>query len=115
VAAVVLKPSVSLTVKEIRDHCKHHLLDWKCPREVIFLKELPRNRMGKILKEEVSKILLTPFPLTRQLLLPTPFAEKLFIDLDINDKKDKKRLTLVTEYNTYLDEIEFMRILCLMK
>jgi len=62
VAAVVLKPSVSLTVKEIRDHCKHHLLDWKCPREVIFLKELPRNRMGKILKEEVSKILLTPFP-----------------------------------------------------
>lgn len=55
VAAVVLKPGHTLTVKEIQDHCKKHLLDWKCPKEVFFLKELPRNRMGKVMKEEVSK------------------------------------------------------------
>ncbi len=55
VAAVVLKQGRTLTTKEIQDHCKKHLLDWKCPKEVFFIKELPRNRMGKVLKEEVSK------------------------------------------------------------
>jgi malonyl-CoA/methylmalonyl-CoA synthetase len=56
VAAVVLKPGATLTTKEIQDHCKKHLLDWKCPKEVFFLKELPRNRMGKVMKEEVLSI-----------------------------------------------------------
>ncbi|MGZ3525873.1 MAG: AMP-binding enzyme [Thermodesulfobacteriota bacterium] len=43
----------------MQDHCKKHLLDWKCPKEVFFLKELPRNRMGKVMKEEVlSKVSL---------------------------------------------------------
>jgi malonyl-CoA/methylmalonyl-CoA synthetase len=56
VAAVVLKPgSATLETKEIKDHCKKHLLDWKCPKEVFFVKELPRNRMGKVMKEEVVK------------------------------------------------------------
>jgi acyl-CoA synthetase (AMP-forming)/AMP-acid ligase II len=55
VAAVVLKPGVMLATKEIQDHCKQHLLDWKCPKEVFFLGELPRNKMGKILKEEIVK------------------------------------------------------------
>jgi len=58
VAAVVLKPGVALTVKEIQDHCKHHLLVWKCPKEVFFLEELPRNKMGKVMKEEVTKFFL---------------------------------------------------------
>jgi len=55
VAAVVLKPETASTEKEIRDHCKQHLLDWKCPKEILFLSELPRNRMGKVMKEEVLK------------------------------------------------------------
>ncbi len=56
VAAVVLRPGASLTAKEVVDHCKNHLLDWKCPKEVFFVEELPRNRMGKVLKEEVIKL-----------------------------------------------------------
>ena len=59
VAAVVLKPGNTLSEREIRDHCKHHLLDWKCPKEIFFLKELPRNRMGKVLKEEVIRFFIT--------------------------------------------------------
>jgi malonyl-CoA/methylmalonyl-CoA synthetase len=59
VAAVVLKTGESLTSKEIKDHCRSHLLDWKCPKEIFFLDELPRNKMGKILKEEVAKLFLT--------------------------------------------------------
>jgi malonyl-CoA/methylmalonyl-CoA synthetase len=61
-AAVVLKPGASLTVKELQDYCKSHLLDWKCPKEIIFLKELPRNKMGKVMKEEVVKLFLKPSP-----------------------------------------------------
>jgi acyl-CoA synthetase (AMP-forming)/AMP-acid ligase II len=59
-AAVVLKPDVALTAKEIIDYCKNHLLDWKCPKEVVFLKELPRNKMGKVTKEEVARLFLNP-------------------------------------------------------
>ncbi|MFB3886892.1 MAG: class I adenylate-forming enzyme family protein [Thermodesulfobacteriota bacterium] len=55
VAAVVSKPGTAATAKEIRDYCRDHLLDWKCPKEVFFLEELPRNRMGKVMKEEVAK------------------------------------------------------------
>ncbi|MBM4339970.1 MAG: acyl--CoA ligase [Deltaproteobacteria bacterium] len=55
VAAVILKPGAVSTEKEIRDHCKTHLLDWKCPKEILFLSELPRNKMGKVMKEEVVK------------------------------------------------------------
>ena len=58
VAAVVLKPGAVLTKKEVQDYCKHHLLDWKCPKEIFFLVELPRNKMGKVMKEEVTKIFL---------------------------------------------------------
>jgi acyl-coenzyme A synthetase/AMP-(fatty) acid ligase len=36
--------------------CKKHLHDWKCPKEVNLVKELPRNTMGKVLKEEVKKL-----------------------------------------------------------
>jgi acyl-CoA synthetase (AMP-forming)/AMP-acid ligase II len=56
VAIIVLKPDKFTTAQEIRIYCKRHLLDWKCPKEVIFLNELPRNKMGKVLKEEVKKL-----------------------------------------------------------
>jgi malonyl-CoA/methylmalonyl-CoA synthetase len=62
VAAVVLKPGATLTIKELQDYCKNHLLDWKCPKEIIFLKELPRNKMGKVMKEEVVKLFLKSSP-----------------------------------------------------
>jgi malonyl-CoA/methylmalonyl-CoA synthetase len=59
-AAVITKPGATLTEKEMKGHCKTHLLDWKCPKEVLFLKELPRNKMGKVLKEEVIKLFVIP-------------------------------------------------------
>jgi malonyl-CoA/methylmalonyl-CoA synthetase len=55
VAAVVLKPSAELTKRDLQDYCKNHLLTWKCPKEILFVKELPKNRLGKVLREEVSK------------------------------------------------------------
>jgi malonyl-CoA/methylmalonyl-CoA synthetase len=55
VAAVVTKSGTKLKSHEIQALCKEHLHDWKCPKEIVFLEELPRNTMGKVLKEEVKK------------------------------------------------------------
>ena len=56
VAVVVRKPESDVNAEDIEKHCKKHLHDWKCPKEVIFVKELPRNTMGKVLKEEVKRL-----------------------------------------------------------
>ena len=56
VAAVVKKTGSDVHAASIQAMCKKHLHDWKCPKKVIFVKELPRNTMGKVLKEEVKKL-----------------------------------------------------------
>ena len=55
VTAVVTKPGFKIKPHEIQAFCKEHLHNWKCPKEIVFLKELPKNAMGKVLKEEVKK------------------------------------------------------------
>jgi malonyl-CoA/methylmalonyl-CoA synthetase len=60
VAAVTLKPGADVSEAEIKAHCKMNLHDWKCPKEIKFLDEIPRNTMGKMLKEEVKKIFQNP-------------------------------------------------------
>jgi len=55
VAAVVKKPDADVGETEIQAHCKQHLHNWKCPKEIAFVEELPRNTMGKVLKEEVKE------------------------------------------------------------
>ena len=56
VAAVVKKSSTSVNANQIKKYCKKHLHNWKCPKAITFVNELPRNTMGKVLKEEVKKI-----------------------------------------------------------
>ena len=56
VAAVVTKADSNIKPEVIRAHCKNNLHDWKCPKEIVFVKELPRNTMGKVLKEEVKAL-----------------------------------------------------------
>jgi malonyl-CoA/methylmalonyl-CoA synthetase len=55
VAAVVKKAGVDLPPKEIQVFCKKRLHDWKCPKEIIFVEEIPKNTMGKVLKEDIKK------------------------------------------------------------
>jgi malonyl-CoA/methylmalonyl-CoA synthetase len=59
VAAVVAKPGSIITEREVQAYCKTHLHDWKCPKQIVFTAELPKNRMGKILKEEVKDLFKT--------------------------------------------------------
>jgi malonyl-CoA/methylmalonyl-CoA synthetase len=56
VAAVVKKPGSDVNIDAIQARCKKHLHDWKCPKAVNLVKKLPRNTMGKVLKEEVKKL-----------------------------------------------------------
>ena len=45
----------SLTPEAIYEYCKQHLADYKCPRHVVFVEELPRNAMGKLLKAQLRE------------------------------------------------------------
>jgi malonyl-CoA/methylmalonyl-CoA synthetase len=55
VAAVVRKPGVGDITDAVKAICKKHLHDWKCPKQVLFLDHLPRNTMGKILKQDIKQ------------------------------------------------------------
>lgn len=56
VAAVVRTPGTKDISNAVKEACKKHLHDWKCPKEIMFLEKLPRNTMGKILKEEIKTL-----------------------------------------------------------
>jgi len=55
-AAVVAKPGSMLTEREIQEHCKVHLHSWKCPKQIELVNELPKNKMGKVLKTEIQDL-----------------------------------------------------------
>jgi len=57
VAVVVKTPGSGDVSTAVKDICKTYLHDWKCPKEVVIVEKLPRNTMGKILKEELKKII----------------------------------------------------------
>ena len=56
VAAVSRKSGSGLRVDALKPHCKRYLHPWKCPKEILFADELPKNRMGKVLKDDVKKM-----------------------------------------------------------
>ena len=58
VAAVVTHLKADVDAQQIIAFCKEHLHDWKCPKQVRFIDELPRNSMGKILTEAVKKLFI---------------------------------------------------------
>lgn len=53
IAYITLKDGCVLTQQEILKYCKERLAIYKCPRKIVFLKELPRSSVGKILKREL--------------------------------------------------------------
>lgn len=54
VAFVVANEGASLSEDDVKGHVKNHLANFKVPRSVYFLEELPRNATGKILKRELK-------------------------------------------------------------
>ena len=54
-AAVVLRPGRSASADELGEHCRARLASFKKPEVVEILEELPRNPLGKILRNELRK------------------------------------------------------------
>lgn len=54
-AFVVLHPGAQAGEDELRSYVRTNLADYKVPREVVFIDELPRNETGKILKRSLSE------------------------------------------------------------
>jgi malonyl-CoA/methylmalonyl-CoA synthetase len=50
VAAIAIKNAIKITPEALITHCKIHLASYKCPKQIFFVSELPRNAMGKIQK-----------------------------------------------------------------
>jgi acyl-CoA synthetase (AMP-forming)/AMP-acid ligase II len=49
-AYVVVRAGLSLSDDELRDFCSQRLADYKRPRRITFVDELPRNATGKVMK-----------------------------------------------------------------
>lgn len=56
VVAIRCRAEAGLDTAAIRRHCREYLHDWKTPREFRFVKEIPKNRMGKVLTDEVRQL-----------------------------------------------------------
>jgi acyl-CoA synthetase (AMP-forming)/AMP-acid ligase II len=54
-AFVVVRDGRTVTEDELKSYVKDNLANYKVPREVVFVGELPRNATGKVLKRELSE------------------------------------------------------------
>ena len=53
VKVFIVKKDKSLDEAEIIDHCKENLTGYKVPKQVVFMKDLPKSNVGKILRKEL--------------------------------------------------------------
>ncbi|MEW6729989.1 MAG: long-chain fatty acid--CoA ligase [Acidobacteriota bacterium] len=54
-AFVTLKEGAQATAYEIIAFCRTRLADYKCPKSVVFLPEIPKGPTGKLLKRELAR------------------------------------------------------------
>ncbi len=54
VAAAVVSKRPSLSAADLVDYCKQRLASFKKPEKIVFLPELPRNPLGKVLKKDLK-------------------------------------------------------------
>ncbi len=55
-AFVVLKDNVNASEEELMTFCRERLADYKCPKSVHFLKDIPKGPTGKLLKRELARM-----------------------------------------------------------
>jgi len=56
-AVVVLKDGANVSEHEIIEFCKSRLADYKCPKTVHFVDDIPKGPTGKLLKRELAQML----------------------------------------------------------
>ncbi|HEX6126603.1 MAG TPA: long-chain fatty acid--CoA ligase [Pyrinomonadaceae bacterium] len=55
-AFVVLKDGESVSGEDLMAFCREHLADFKCPKTVHFVDDIPKGPTGKLLKRELAKL-----------------------------------------------------------
>lgn len=55
-AWIVLKEGEEASLEEIRAWCKERLAGYKVPKQVVFMDELPKSTVGKILRRELVRL-----------------------------------------------------------
>lgn len=54
VKAVIVKKDPALTRDDVVKYCRSKLTGYKVPRNIIFVKALPKTAVGKILRRELK-------------------------------------------------------------
>jgi long-chain acyl-CoA synthetase len=54
-AFIVLKDGVKITEEEVIEYCRRHLADYKCPKSVRIVADIPKGPTGKLLKRELTR------------------------------------------------------------
>ena len=55
-AVVVLKPDEKVSEPDVIEFCKARLADYKCPKTVRFVDDIPKGPTGKLLKRELAQM-----------------------------------------------------------
>ena len=55
-AVVVLQPDAKISEAEVIEFCKARLADYKCPKSVRFMEDIPKGPTGKLLKRELAQM-----------------------------------------------------------
>jgi long-chain acyl-CoA synthetase len=58
-AFIVLKDGARVTDEELIAHCRAELADYKCPKSIRIVKDIPKGPTGKLLKRELAAIFRT--------------------------------------------------------
>jgi long-chain acyl-CoA synthetase len=56
VKAYIVKDNHHITEADVLQYCKDHLSSYKRPRKVVFIHELPKSNVGKILRRELRSL-----------------------------------------------------------
>jgi long-chain acyl-CoA synthetase len=59
-AFIVLKEGHEASAEEITEFCRQHLADYKCPKTIDFVPDLPKGPTGKVLKRELARLYAPP-------------------------------------------------------
>lgn len=54
-AFIVLRGNASEA--DLIEHCRKHLADFKCPKKIYFVSDIPKGPTGKLLKRELAKLI----------------------------------------------------------
>lgn len=55
-AAIVLRKNSELDMKQVQRYCKQNLAQYKIPKQIVFLNELPKTSSGKIQRQQLVEL-----------------------------------------------------------